>query len=232
MVADVVPARRSGLRRLAGLIAGLGAVAGVGLGLVSLYAARHIEATAGGRVFSVDAVPATPVAMVLGAKAYPGWPSASLGARLDLVVELWRLGRIRAVLVSGDGTADSNHETRVMRDYLVDHGVPADRIVEDPAGFDTYDSCVRARDVFGVTSMVILTQDYHLPRAITTCVDVGVEAVGVPDVTFRERYPAIHAKGAAREWLANLKMVWDVATRRSPQPDPFDPTLLEAAGLR
>lgn len=232
MVADVVPTRRSGLRRLAGLIAGLGVVAGAGLGLVSLFAARHIEATAGGRMYAVDTVPATPVAMVLGAKAHPGWPSASLSARLDLAVELWRLSRIRAVLVSGDGTADSNHETRVMRDYLVAHGLPTDRIVEDPAGFDTYDSCVRARDVFGVTEMVILTQDYHLPRAITTCVDVGVDAVGVADGTLRERHPAIHSKGTAREWLANVKMVWDVATRRSPQPDPFDPSLLEAAGLR
>ncbi len=232
MVSQVATARRSGFRRLAGALAGMGVLAALGVGFVSLYAARHIDSTARDRVFSVDAVPATPVAMVLGAKAYPGWPSASLGARLDLAVELWKLGRIRAVLVSGDGTADSNHETRVMRDYLVDHGLSADRIVEDPAGFDTYDSCVRARDVFGVTSMVILTQDYHLPRAITTCVDVGVEAVGVADETLRERHPAIHAKGTTREWLANLKMVWDVATRRSPQPDPFDPTLLEAAGLR
>jgi len=167
--------------------------------------------------------------MALGAKANPGGPSAFLAARLDLAVELFEAGKVSAVLVTGDGLARSNHETAVMRDYLVAAGVPAERVVEDPAGFDTYDSCVRARDVFGVTELTLVTQDYHVGRAVAICSLVGVDAVGVGDATMLRRYPLNWVKGASREWLANLKAEWDVWSGRTPQQDPPDPSLREAA---
>lgn len=196
-----------------------------------VFGARHVSQASAGRTFSLDDVPARPIAMVLGARADPGRASAFLAARLDLAVQLYEMGKVRAVLVSGDNLASSNHETTVMRDYLVSRGVPADKVVEDPAGYDTYDSCVRARDVFGVTKMVILTQMYHLERAIAICTDVGVDAVGVGDLSARDNFPQLYAKGEAREWAANLKMEWDLVSRRTPQQDPFDDSLLRAAGL-
>ena len=191
--------------------------------------AQHVSRVSAGRTFAVDEIPARPIAMVLGAKAYAGRPSFFLAARLDLAVELYRRDKIRAVLVSGDNTPASHFETTVMRNYLVERGVPAAKVVEDPAGFDTYDSCVRARDVFGVEEMIILTQLYHLERAITICTDVGVDAIGVGDVSTRDRFPHLYKNGVRREWAANIKMEWDLITRRTPQQDPFQPALLEAA---
>lgn len=211
------------------VLSGLVALAAV-VGAV-FFGARHVAHVSAGRTFDVDNVPALPIAMVLGARADPGRASAFLAARLDLAVELYEKGTIRAVLVSGDNLASSNHETTVMRDYLVERGVPADKVVQDPAGYDTYDSCVRARDVFGVTEMIILTQLYHLERAITICTDIGVDAAGVGDLTARDNFPDLYAKGEAREWAANLKMEWDLLSRRKPQQDPFDPSLRRAADL-
>lgn len=191
---------------------------------------RHVSRASVGRTFEVDTIPARPIAMVLGAKAEAGHPSTFLAARLDLAVDLYARGSIRAVLVSGDDTARGDHETTVMRHYLVERGIPTEKVVEDPAGFDTYDSCVRARDVFGVREMIILTQLYHLERAIAICTDIGVDAIGVGDVSTRENLPDLYATGVRREWAANIKMAWDLLTRRTPRQDPFDDTLLRAAG--
>lgn len=207
-----------------GLVAGTASLAAMAVG------ARHVAEKSQGRIHTVEEVPESPIAMVLGAAAHPGGrPSAFLAARLDLAVELYELGKIRAVLVSGDNLARANFQTTVMRAYLIEHGIPGDRIVEDPAGFDTYDSCVRARDVFGVREMVILSQEYHLARAITICSEVGVDALGVGDLTTQERFPLVYRKGEVREWAANLKMEWDLFTSRPPQQDEFDPSLQLAA---
>lgn len=196
------------------------------VGLIPVVASgARVAWASSGRGFDVETVPARDVGMVLGAKADPGRPSAFLAARLDLAVRLFEEGRIRAILVSGDGLERANHETEVMRAYLEDRGVPAAKIVADPAGFDTYDSCVRAREVFGVRELTVITQDYHLGRAITICSMVGVDAVGVGDTSMLGRYPLNWVKGAGREWAANLKMEWDVASGRRPQVDPPDPSL-------
>ena len=115
-----------------------------------------------------DDVPARDVIMVLGAKADPGRVGV-LTARLNVAVELFKSGRGKVILVTGANTAESNYETQVMEDYLIAQGIPAGRIVQDVAGYDTYDSCIRARDVFGVREMTVVSQTYHLPRTITTC---------------------------------------------------------------
>ena len=109
-------------------------------------------------------VPARDVIMVLGAKADPGRPSGFLTARLNVAVDLFKSGKGKVILVTGANTAESNYETQVMEDYLISRGIPAGRIVQDIAGYDTYDSCIRARDVFGVREMTVVSQAYHLPR--------------------------------------------------------------------
>ena len=205
--------------------AGVGVL--VGLIAVGVSAAR-VASLAAGRVYAPDDVPERGVGLVLGARTHADRPSAFLAARLDVAADLFERGKVSVLLVSGDDLARSNHETTMMRRYLEDRGVPPERIFEDEAGFDTYDSCVRARDVFGVAELTIVTQDYHLDRAIAICEQVGVDAVGVPDESARERFPAVWAKGRGREWLANLKMEWDTLTAREPQQDPFDGSLLEA----
>lgn len=206
--------------------------AGAALALAALsvlVSAGRVAWLAAGRSYDVASVPERAVGMVLGAKADPWGPSAFLASRLDVAIQLFEAGKIRAILVSGDGLPRSNNEPAVMKAYLVERGVPASKVVEDPAGFDTYDSCVRARDVFGVTEMTVISQDYHLPRAMAICREVGVDAVGVADTTMKSRFPGLWVKGWSREWAANLKMEWDVVTKRQPQQDPPTSELTDAA---
>lgn len=177
---------------------------------------------AAGRQYTPEDVPARGVGLVLGAKVDgPGRVSGFLSARLNVALDLFQRGKVRALLVSGDGYAESFYETREMKSYLVERGVPAERIVEDVGGFDTYDSCIRARDTFGIDELTIVTQDYHLPRAITVCEALGVDAVGVPDTTAQRVYRSIWMRNVVREIPANLKMEWDLLLLRAPvQADP------------
>lgn len=181
----------------------------VGASTWSAFASR-------GRVVAAASAPARDVAIVFGAQVFPsGVPAPYTRARLDLAAELLREGRARVLLVSGDDRAAHNHETSAMRRYLEARGVPASRIVEDPAGVDTYDTCVRARDVFGVREALLVSQEYHLPRAVATCRALGVDAMGVADTSVKGT-TAFWPKGVAREFPASVKMVWDLVTRRPP----------------
>ena len=157
-----------------------------------------------------DDIPARDVIMVLGAKADPGRPSGFLTARLNVAIELFTSGRGKVILVTGANTAESNYETQVMEDYLVAQGIPAGRIVQDIAGYDTYDSCIRARDVFGVREMTVVSQTYHLPRTITTCRALGVDAIGVGDLTAQRNWPELYLHGELREFPAYVKMQLDL----------------------
>jgi vancomycin permeability regulator SanA len=162
------------------------------------------------------AVPAAPVALVLGAQVDgDGRPSRFLRARLELARRLYRAGRVRALLVSGDHGRWEYDEPGTMRRWLIEHGVPGRRVAVDYAGFDTYDSCLRANRIFGVTRAVVVTQTFHLPRAVAVCRSVGVDAVGLGDASVRAM-PYFWWKAVAREQGASVKAVWDVATRRDP----------------
>jgi len=108
-----------------------------------------------------------------------------------------------------------------MKRYLVDHGVPAAAITVDRYGFDTYDSVVRAREVFGVHTATMITQSYHLPRAVATARAVGLDAVGVGDTTVRARRAA-WTKGLIRDQLACLKTIYDLASHRRPKGGPAE----------
>ena len=133
-----------------------------------------------------DDTAAAPVAIVLGAAVYPsGEPSPWLRYRLDTAARLYRSGRVEAILVSGDNGRENYNEPVAMRRYLVAAGIPAEAIALDYAGFDTYDTCVRARRIFGVTQAIIVTQDFHEPRAVSVCRAAGVEVRGVADTLAR-----------------------------------------------
>lgn len=187
--------------------------AGVGVAPV-VMAAGYVRSLARGRIYAADRVPATPIGVVFGALVYSdGTPSTFLRARLDLARHLYQSGKIGSILVTGDHAAEFSDETAAMKRYLVDHGVPPDVIIEDRYGFDTYDSVVRARDVFGVSRATMITQSYHLPRAVGTARAVGLDAVGVGDSTVRTRRVA-WTKGLIRDQLACLKTVYDLASHR------------------
>ncbi|MBB6170470.1 vancomycin permeability regulator SanA [Nocardiopsis mwathae] len=160
-------------------------------------------------------VPQRTVAIVPGAAVWPSGPCPLLARRLDLAARLFRAGRVRAILVSGDNRALSNFETDAMTDYLADTGIPRESIVADPHGYRTWDTCVRARTTYGVDGAVIVTQSFHLPRAVALCRAAGIDAVGVGDPTVGGRTRSV-VRGYARELGANAKAVRDAVLRPAP----------------
>ena len=118
--------------------------------------------------------------LVLGAGLWaPGEPSPMLADRLSRAMELWDVGAGRRLLMSGDhGSADYN-EVAVMRDAALAHGVDASDVFMDHAGFSTYESMVRAKEVFRCSRIVIVTQPYHLYRAVYIARSLGLDAYGV-----------------------------------------------------
>jgi vancomycin permeability regulator SanA len=190
-------------------------VGGVLLALVAVPV-LWVQAVGQSAVRSADDVDPTPVALVLGAGLRPdGSPSVYLTRRLDAARELYERGAVEVLLVSGDhGTAEHDEPT-AMLDWLVAHGVPADRVVRDHAGFDTHDSCVRAHDVFGVREAVVVTQDYHLRRALFSCSAAGMSVTGL-GVSSQSVRPVQAFTWRARELPASWRAAWDAVTGRSP----------------
>ncbi|WP_203568242.1 SanA/YdcF family protein [Aestuariimicrobium ganziense] len=172
-----------------------------------------VRALAAGRVHdAVGDVPSADVVLVLGAGVEPsGEPSPFLRARLQLAAELYETGRAKVVLVSGDNRESNYNEPRAMKRWLVANGVPEGRIVEDPGGLDTHASCLRAKRVYGVDRLTVVTQSYHLPRAVATCRMVGLDVQGLGDSTVKT-YRSTWDYGVSREWAANLKLPYDLVS--------------------
>jgi len=164
----------------------------------------------------VSDVSRTDVAIVLGAGLRPdGTPSTYLRRRLDAAAELYARGTVGVILVSGDNSTTQHDEPTAMRDWLVGLGVPEDRVVCDFAGLDTHDSCVRAHEVFGVTDAVVITQDYHLRRALFSCREAGIDVVGL-GVSSTSVEPIKAVLYRVREIPASIKAAWDALTGREP----------------
>lgn len=133
-----------------------------------------------GRIYtSVEAVPNTPVALVLGTSRYVrGARNVFFFNRIQAAVELYRQGKVKKILVSGDNGTESYNETDDMRRELIKRGVPEKDIVNDHAGFRTLDSVVRAKSVFGQSKILIVSQKFHVQRAIFIARAHGIDAVG------------------------------------------------------
>lgn len=108
-----------------------------------------------------------------------GVPSDMLGDRLKRGIELYKNGAAPKILMSGDHGTKEYNEVQAMKDYAVSNGVPSEDIFMDHAGFCTYDSIYRAKEVFGAKKIVIVTQKYHLHRALLIAKALGIEAYGV-----------------------------------------------------
>ncbi len=202
--------RRSWRRRL---VVWSGSVVALAVALV-LGVVGWVQWSPQSKIFNADEVPSRPVALVLGAGLQPdGSPSLYLARRLDIARDLYERDRVQAILVSGDNSTPWHDEPTAMRDWLVDNGVPDDAIVLDHAGLNTHDSCVRANEIFGVTEATVITQDYHLPRALFSCKHAGIDAVGVGASAANGDI----AKYRTREFGASLKAAWDALTSREPK---------------
>ena len=158
-------------------------------------------------------VPVTDVAMVLGASVTSkGALSGILKERADAAVALYRDHKVEKILVTGDNGTVSHNEVDPTARYLASIGIRADDIFLDHAGFDTYSSMYRARDVFAVTSVTIVSQDFHLPRAVYLARSMGLNAYGV-----EAPGEGLRLFNYLREIPATIKALYDVALGRTPK---------------
>lgn len=162
---------------------------------------------------SINTLSEAQTVIILGAGVTEsGELSAVLRDRVDTAVAIYRSGNVGAILVSGDNSTTEHNEVVPVQEYLLAQGIPAEDIFLDYAGFDTYDTMYRARAIFEVTSAVVVTQSYHLPRALYLADVVGIEAQGV--VALHDR---ANLYNYAREVLARVKAVGNVLLRSQPE---------------
>jgi SanA protein len=151
-----------------------------------------------------DLIPGSYTALVPGASVYAsGRPSTILADRLDKAIELYEHNKIKRFLLSGDHAKPHYDEVNNMKAYLTDRGIPDSVIFTDHAGFDTYNSMVRAKNIFEVDSLIIVTQQFHLRRAIYIASHKGLVVNGyiadkrsytsMPYLLFRESFANIKA---------------------------------------
>lgn len=185
---------------------------GGGLGLGGLLLARGwvLWSTHPYIAPSLEEVPARPVALVLGAGLWrDGSPTPVLRDRVAAAADLYLAGKVRKLLLSGDNRFVDYNEPGAMRQVALTLGVPDEDLVLDYAGRRTYDSCYRARAIFGVSQVVVVTQRFHLARAVYTCRALGLDAVGYPaDRRIYPRGPYLYWN--VRELLATFRALVDL----------------------
>lgn len=178
----------------------------IGLGLARLI----LEIYASTRIYTLQDLPQGPVAIVFGAGLYrDGSPTPVLRDRVATAAQLYFSGKVQKLLMSGDNRFEYYNEPGAMKIYAMQLGVPEADIILDYAGRRTYDTCYRARSIFGVQEAVLVTQRFHLPRAVFTCNEVGVSAWGVA-ADLRPYQRRSRLVWALREWLASPVALWDV----------------------
>jgi len=182
-----------------------------GAALVLALAAANAYILLGARgeaTADVADVPHAQAAIVLGAFVKrDGKMSAMLADRVRQADALWEAGKVDRILVSGDHHSWAYDEPDTMRKALVADGVPPRVIFEDHAGFDTWASMVRARGIFGVHSAVVVTQGFHMPRALYLAREAGIDATGL--TSDLHPYGIQGAKSDVREVLARVKAIAD-----------------------
>lgn len=180
-------------------------------GIATLTLARLITGLyAASRTYRVDDAPARRVAIVFGAGLWrDGSPTPILRDRVAAAADLYFKGKVEKLLLSGDNRFADYNEPAAMREYALSLGVPADAMVLDYAGRRTYDTCYRAKAIFAVTEAILVTQKFHLPRAIYLCNHLGVNGVGV-EADRRVYRRASMVYWNVRELLATVNALWEV----------------------
>lgn len=152
-------------------------------GLLALFIINeHVKGAVKDRIVEPDKIPIEEAdcILVLGCQVKEGGePSHMLRDRLQRGVEVYELGVAEKLLMSGDHGRTDYNEVETMKQYAIDKGIESENIFMDHAGFSTYESIYRAKEVFGVKKMVIITQEYHLYRALYIADKLGIEAYGV-----------------------------------------------------
>lgn len=162
-------------------------------------------------------IPVKQAVLVLGSRVYStGQVSTILADRLDASIDLYKAQKVQKILVSGDHGTDGYDEANAMRKYLLKKEIPIEDIFMDHAGFDTYDSVYRAKEVFQAESLVIVSQAFHVPRALMIAQGLSLDAVAL--TADRHSYPrAGEIRTDLRESLARVKAFFDVLFSSKPK---------------
>ena len=176
----------------------------------------------------VEQVPRRPVAIVLGAGLWPDGSLTPVAAdRVRTAGDLYAAGSVDTLLISGDNRFVDYNEPKRMQEYALKLGIPVQDIVLDYAGRRTYDTCYRARAIFGVTEAVVVTQRFHVARTLYLCDGLGIDAVGV--AADRQTYSVRRWIWETREYLALAKAWWDLNVGHPVpvlgQPEPIAATI-------
>ncbi len=147
-------------------------------------------------------VPSAPTCLVLGASVWGSKPSPMLEDRLTAAFNLYARGKVEQILLSGDHSSDYYNEVKVMKQYLLNKGVNSGDILLDPEGFSTYHSVTQAKELYHVDSMTIVTQEYHLSRAIYLAEKMEIRSNGLAAEDIN--YPGM-TQFKLREYLAQIK---------------------------
>lgn len=195
----------------------------LGIELISLliiytvYCNWYIIKSTEDRIYSeTKEIPKNEVAVVLGASKYLGVHEKYINPyfkyRMEAAAELYHSGKVKHLLVSGDNHSKNYDEPTDMKNYLISLGVPCEAITLDYAGFRTYDSMIRAKEIFGITKFTIVSQEFHNQRALFICDQLGIDAVAY-NAKDAYRGPA----SLTREYLAKSKAVLDFIIGTSPK---------------
>ncbi len=206
------------MRRLLKITLGLMLVAGVAVFGPRAYTFLRYQPG----IYSLAAAPRARVAIVFGAGlTRSGRVTPVLYDRVATAADLYHAGKVDRLLLSGDNREINYNEPAAMRVAALELGVPNTALVLDYAGHSTYDTCYRAHAIFGLDQALLVTQDYHLPRALFVCDMLGVEAAGVSADRRVYRRSSL-AFWNVREVFATTAALWDLAVTR-PTPILGDP---------
>lgn len=173
---------------------------------VNYYISKHYKSL----IYSeIGDLPETRVGIVFGAglKDKGTKPGTVLEDRINAAVELYKRGAISKIIMSGDNREADYNEPQVMVDYAREQGVSDLDLFADSWGIRSYDTCYRAKELFGVSEAILITQEYHLPRVLYLCNTLGVDAVGYKADSQEYQYLGNYKR---REVLATLLAFWQV----------------------
>lgn len=163
----------------------------------------------------MEDLPSANTVIVLGASVHSnGKLSPILQDRVDTALKIYKAGKVKQFLLSGDNRKNDYDEVNAMKNYLLERNVPEDHILTDPAGIDTYDSMYRSNAIFKVENAVVVTQNFHLPRALFIANGLGLDYTGFAANT--KHYKTENSL-IRREKLANIKAVYEVITHQTPE---------------
>lgn len=182
---------------------------------LSLLIISNINESSRNKIFDLNDAPPKQAVLVLGARVWEnGEMSDIFKDRVQTAIDLYKSDKVEKILVSGDHGRKEYDEVNAAKKFLLEKGISPDDIFLDHAGFDTYDSLYRAKEVFKAESLIISTQDFHLPRALYIAEKLGIDACGVSSDLHRYKG---EQQRETREKLAKIKAWLDVTFMAKPK---------------